>query len=197
MPVATFKRALEWARHFYLQGTQQELALTGIGEALLHPNFVDFVRLSRDALPDCKITFSTNGLLLSDEFCQALKPYQPQVYVSLHRPEKAKGAVDAANRAGILAGVNASFALEAFDWAGQLDWEVSIPEDSVTCEYLRSGWCVVLADGRVTTCCLDATGAGVVGHIDDEIGSLAIQPWSGEGKDGRKLGCESCHMMVP
>ncbi len=195
--MANFHRALEWAVHFEHRGTQGELALTGLGEALLHPEFVEFVRLAREALPDNRITFSTNGLLLTDELVEQIAPYRPEIYISLHRPEKAKGAIDAAAAAGLLAATNSSFATLAFDWAGQLDWQVSIPKDSVTCEFLRSGWAVVLADGRITTCCLDATGSGVVGHVDDPIGTLAIEPWETEGADGRKIGCSSCHMNVP
>jgi hypothetical protein len=189
--------ALDWAQWCDSRGTQGEFALTGIGEALLHPRFVEMIAEARRALPTNPITFSTNGLLLTPEICEEIKPYRPQVFVSLHRPEKAKGAVDAATNAGILAGVNASFALEAFDWAGQLDWDVTVPEDSVTCAYLNDGWCVVLADGRITTCCLDATGSGVVGSVTDEPGSLSISPWSGDGPLGRKVGCEQCHMNVP
>jgi len=112
------------------------------------------------------------------------------VFVSLHRPEKAGPAINAAKRHGILADFNPSAATSSFDWAGLIDWEVSAPR--TTCEYLRSGWGVVLSDGRVTTCCLDATGAGVVGHVDDEIGSLALAPWGDE-----KVGCAACHMTVP
>lgn len=195
--MANFERALEWARHFEARGTQGELALTGLGEALLHEHFVEFIRLARLALPDNRITFSTNGILLTEELVEQVAPYRPEIYISLHRPEKAKGAIDAANAAGLLAATNASFATLAFDWAGALDWNVSIPEDSVTCEFLRSGWAVVLADGRITTCCLDATGDGVAGHIDDPIGSVSIEPWSGEGPNGRLIGCEQCHMVVP
>lgn len=190
----TFERALEWARHFRRAGTQGELALTGLGEALMHPEFVDLVRLAREALPSNQITFSTNGILLSEEMCEALAPYRPEVFVSLHRPERAKGAVDRARRHGILAGTNSSFALDAFNWAGQLDWENTA--QPIVCEFLRSGWCVVLADGRITTCCLDATGAGVVGHVDDEIGSLSIEPWGTE-VNGRPVGCDSCYQVVP
>jgi radical SAM family protein len=190
--LANFKRALLWAIHFDERGTQGELALTGIGEATMHPQFVEMLRLAREVLPDNPITFSTNGLLLTEELVQAVAPYRPLIYVSLHRPEKAKPAIDIANRYGLLAEVNAAFALNAFDWAGGLDWDVTVAEGSVVCEYLRTGWSVVLSDGRITTCCLDAEGAGVVGHVDDEIGSLSIQPW-----EGVKQGCESCHMVVP
>jgi hypothetical protein len=189
-----FERALEWAVHFEKQGTQGELALTGLGEALLHERFVEYVRLAREALPHNRITFSTNGILLTEELCQALAPYRPEVYISLHRPEKAKHAVDAAQKAGILAAVNVSAATDAFDWAGQLEWPNSA--EPIPCEFLRSGWCVVLADGRITTCCLDATGAGVVGHVDDEIGSLSIEPW-GADYGGREIGCSACYQEVP
>lgn len=190
----TFERALEWAQHFERAGTQGELALTGLGEALLHPEFVDLVRVAREALPTNPITFSTNGILLSEELCAQLAPYGPQIFVSLHRPEKAKHAVDNARKYGLLSGVNAAAATEAFDWAGQLDWPNTAAP--ITCEFLRSGWCVVLADGRITTCCLDATGAGVVGHVDDEIGSLSIEPW-GADYNGRRIGCDACYQSVP
>lgn len=196
MTAATFERAVEWAVFFDEQGTQGELALTGIGEALLHPEFVPFLEHARERLPDARITFSTNGILLTDELCERIAPYRPEVYVSLHRPERAKGAVDAARRHDLLSGVNSAFALDSFNWAGQLDWEVSIEPGTVTCEFLRAGWAVVLADGRITTCCLDATGAGVVGHVDDEPGSLSIEPWAGD-YNGKPIGCESCHMRVP
>jgi organic radical activating enzyme len=192
--VETFKRALEWAKHFDTVDTQGELALTGLGESLVHPDFVELVRLAREALPDNRITFSTNGILLSDALCEELAPYSPEVYVSLHRPEKAKLAVDNARKHGILQGVNAAAALEAFDWAGQLEWENTA--QAIPCDFLGRGWCVVLADGRVTTCCLDATGAGVVGHIDDEIGSLSIKPWSGD-YNGKEIGCGPCYQTVP
>jgi organic radical activating enzyme len=195
---AHFARAIAHAQYHEQQGTQGELALTGIGEALLHPSFPDLADLARFALPDNRITLSTNGVLLAkqDELAttllDSLAENRIAVYVSLHRPEKAKLAIDMLRERNLLAATNQAFATEAFDWAGALDWTVSIPEKSVTCEYLRSGWCVVLADGRVTTCCLDAEGGGVVGHVDDEPGSLYLKPWEGE-----RQGCDGCHMQVP
>lgn len=196
MEDATYDRALEHVAHLRDQGTQGELALTGLGETLMHPKFVEYLAWARDVLPEHPITISTNGILVTEELVEAIRPHRPQVYVSLHRPEKAKGAVDLLRNAGLLAGVNASFALDAFDWAGSLSWDVSIAENSVTCEFLRSGWCVILADGRVTACCLDASGAGVRGHVNDPLGSLVVAPWRGEGPIG-ETGCSKCHMNVP
>ena len=168
-------------------GVMAELSLTGIGECFLHPDFVTMVRLAREAMgPDCPIVFSTNGILLTDEMAARLAPFHPQVYVSLHRPEKAGHAIQAAKKYGILAGYNPSPATSAFDWAGQVDWFVSHPR--VPCDYLKLGWAVVLVDGRITTCCLDASAKGVVGHVDDPIGSAAIEPF--------EL-CPKCSYSVP
>jgi hypothetical protein len=194
MERATFERALEWAQHFEREGTQGELAITGIGESLLHPEFADFIRIAREALPGNLITFSTNGILVTEDLCQQIAPYNPRAYVSLHRPERAKHAVDLFRRYGLLDGTNTAFATESFNWAGGLDWEVSIPEDSVVCEYLRSGWGVVLADGRFSACCLDASGASSRGTVWDEIGTVDTAPW-GDAATGQS--CSDCHMRVP
>lgn len=91
-----------------------------------------------------------------------------------------------AQRHGILETYNASAAISSMDWAGQLDWEVTAPASR--CEWLAQGWSNILVDGRVSTCCLDASGVGVVGHVDDEIGSLSVKPYSL---------CQPCHQQVP
>ncbi|MDZ4251326.1 MAG: radical SAM protein, partial [Sulfuritalea sp.] len=173
---------------FYVrQGTQTELSLTGIGESLMHPRFFEAVAAARAVIgPQRPLIITTNGILLNDAACQTLKEFSPQVFISLHRPEKAGPAVEAAKRAGIFSGANPAPSISAFDWAGQVKWFVSAPR--VPCDYLRQGWGVVLVDGRVTTCCLDATGGGSFGTVWDKPESLRMSPW--------KL-CESCHMEVP
>lgn len=183
MDPAIFERAVWWARRLPNQG---ELSLTGIGETLLHPDWQDFVAIARRALPTNYLNFSTNGLLLDEAACEVLARHRFKVYVSLHRPEKAGPALQLAKRYGILAAENASAATSAFDWAGQVDWYVSAP--AAPCEWLRQGWGNVLVDGRITTCCLDAAGAGVVGTVHDEPGSLSIRPYGL---------CDGCHLQVP
>lgn len=184
MTMDVFEKALALVKHYVKIGTQTELSLTGIGESLMHPNFLEMVGAAREAIgPNRPLVITTNGLLLDDKMCNALAFFNPQVYVSLHRPEKAGPAIEAAKRAGIFFGANPAPSTSAFNWAGQVNWHVSAPRTK--CEYLRSGWAVVLADGRVTTCCLDADGSGVIGLVDDAPSSLMMKPY--------KL-CETCHM---
>lgn len=184
----TFDATLSLIEYYVRRGTQTELSLTGIGESLLHPKFLSMVARARKAIgTQRQLTITTNGLLLDDALCAELAPFHPAVFVSLHRPERAGLAVEAAKRHGILAGVNNSFAIAAFNWAGkQKNWFVSAPR--IQCEYLRSGWVAVLVDGRVATCCLDSDGSSVIGTVWDPPGLLRLKPWSG---------CAECHMEVP
>lgn len=192
----TFQVALSLVSHYCQQGTQTELSLTGIGESLLHPEFLRMVAAARETIGLSRpLTVTTNGLLLDDEMCAALVPYRPQVFVSLHRPEAATKAVIAARKHGILAGTNSSAATAAFDWAGyQKNWTAFVSAPNIKCDYLLRGWGVVLVDGRITTCCLDAVckdqkeGGGVIGTVWDKPESLMLKPWDG---------CKACHMQVP
>lgn len=185
----TWSASLGLVEYFIRKGTQTELSLTGIGEPLLHPNFVEMVASAREVLgPDRPLVVSTNGLLVTDELVEKIKPYNPRVFVSTHRPEKAGPAGLKLHNAGLLAGINTAFVNAAFNWAGQVDWYVAAPE--LVCEYLRAGWCVIMQDGRITSCCLDASGAGVIGTVWDlgKRDSLAMKPYSL---------CSSCHMRIP
>lgn len=176
MERGVFGRTLEWVRHFVQQGTQGELSLTGIGESLLHPEIIEMFARAREAIgPDRTLVLSTNGILLDDAMAQALGRSNVMVYVSNHRPEVAGRAVEVARLAGIFAGLNTAAATSSLDWAGQVDWPVSAPRR--VCAFLQNGWGVVLSDGRITTCCMDADGSGVVGTVDDEPGSLGMKPY--------------------
>jgi hypothetical protein len=185
MTLETFQRTLEWCKHYEVMGSQGELSITGIGETLLHPEWRELIRMAREALPHNFINFSTNGLLLNDDAGAYLAEYGIQAFVSLHRPEKAGPAIEVAKRHGIYYAPNASAAVSSFDWAGQVDWHVSAPPSP--CDWLGRGWCNVLVDGRITTCCLDAAGKGVVAHVDDPVGFAQVQPY--------EL-CDTCHQTI-
>jgi MoaA/NifB/PqqE/SkfB family radical SAM enzyme len=193
-----FDRALDWVCELNDRRDDRlaELSLTGIGEALLHPDFVDYVAHARKRLgPAIPLVFSTNGILLDDEMCKSLAPYRPRINVSLHRMEKAGPAIQVAKKYGLYDMVNPAPAIAAFNWAGAIDWFVSAPP--LMCDYLRYGWGVVLVDGRITTCCLDTAAKGVVGHVDDDFTTLTapgtgLKPWG-----DATIGCAACHMTPP
>lgn len=188
MELETFEKALVWCQHYERSGVQGELSLTGIGETLLHPQLFELIPMARRALPHNEINFSTNGLKLTDEVCGLLKEYKIDLFVSLHRPEKAGPAIEKAKKAGLRVGVNAGASVAAFDWAGEVDYFVSA--DRGLCEWLGKGWANVLVDGRLTVCCLDAAGKGVFAHVDDThlMDTPLLQPFSL---------CSTCHMQVP
>jgi hypothetical protein len=177
MTRAVYERSLEWVKHFVAAGTQRELNLAGIGESTLHPDFVDFVRLARDAIGTGKLIFATNGVGYGEDLVAALAPYGPRVFVSLHRPEKAVHAVQWFTKHGLLDGVSVDPATNPNDWAGQVEWPTALL-NHIPCQWMRVGRAMVMADGRITSCCLDASGVGVIGHVDDEIGSVVTRPYS-------------------
>lgn len=184
MDDVTYAKALLWARQ--LPG--DELNLAGIGESTMHPEFVRNVFLAREAVgPDVPLILATNGLLMTRELALAIAPTHIRVWVSLHRPEKAGPAVEALKSAGIIAGVSADAAVEAVDWAGQVDWFVSTRQKGLKCPWVKPGRVFVMADGRVARCCFDATAEDIIGHVDDDLTLMQTAPY--------KL-CASCHLDV-
>lgn len=187
MTLAHFERALEWVAHFVGQGTQHELNLAGIGESTLHGQFVEFVRLAREVVgPNVKLVFATNGLVHDEAMIAALAPYKPEVWVSLHRPEKAAKAAALYKKHGLLHGMTIDPAVNANNWAGQVKWQNDSP-GTIPCQWLREGKLFVLATGQVSRCCLDGSEAGVIGHIDEPIGSLKTSPYGL---------CQTCYQAI-
>ena len=187
MDWGTYEQALNHVEWCFKNAKQNELSFTGLGESTLHPDFPEMLRYARERFPSLKILFSTNGLpSFNAGVKEAVVETGTRVYVSLHRPEVAAKTLNWARKEGVLDDTNVSAATESFDWAGQLDWEVTAPP--IVCEYLRTGWAVVLVDGRVSTCCIDAHGKSIIGNVTDAPGTL--QTW-------RQPLCDGCHMTMP
>jgi hypothetical protein len=183
----TYRRAIEFAKPFYEMGTQNELSLTGIGESTMHPDFILMLKVARTAFPTLQIGFSTNGMpTFTEDIAKACADNKINVFVSLHRPEVAGRAIELAKKHGVFATYNPGAAVSSMNWAGQVDWFVSAP--TTICAYLALGWGVVLVDGSVTTCCLDAENKGIIGTVWDDPLSLEVKPYSL---------CETCHEQVP
>lgn len=183
MSIATYLQALTWVNQFVSQGTQKELNLAGIGESTIHPRFVEYVSLARKMLgSSIKLVIASNGLAITEELAKALHPYNLRIYISMHRPEKSGPAIEILKKYKLLDGYSIDPSLSAIDWAGQVDWFTSC--EFTPCPFLVNGQVMVMADGRITTCCLDGSGIGAIGDIRQDVESLKLQPY--------EL-CKTCH----
>ena len=186
MEWATFERTLEHLAYLCAKGTQGEVSLTGIGEAILHPRFIEAAFRVREIVQGRQITMATNGVAITPELAEVVARLRIVTYVSTHRPEKAGVAYNLLKKAGAITGLNTAFVDSSIDWAGQMKWEASAPKG--TCNYLGLGWAVVRQDGTLNACCMDAHGKFKLASVWDELGSLVTHP----------IGlCGSCHLSVP
>lgn len=178
MTEETWKATLRWIEYFHAtNGGTVELNLCGIGESTLHPDLVRYCHEARAVVgPGCFLNFTTNGVSMTDELARALAPSGVKLGVSLHRPEKAGRAIEILKRYNMLFAVSADPSVAAINWAGQVDWFVSTPTGR-DCVWVKQGRLFVMADGRVSRCCLDATGVGVIGTVAEDVSQFNTSPY--------------------
>jgi hypothetical protein len=178
MSEETFKQAIYLVNKLCRLGTQLELNLFGVGEPTLHPRLVDMVKYARDQLPFRQILhLNTNGNTLTLELAQALKAAGiSKMDVTGHSHSSTARAVRILRRIGIPFNVSYDFALYPNNWAGQVDWFE--PEyDAGKCPWIGRGQVMVMSDGRVTTCCIDAFGKNCFGSVSDpDILNREVKP---------------------
>jgi MoaA/NifB/PqqE/SkfB family radical SAM enzyme len=172
----TFAHAMKHVAASARQGLQPELNLAGIGESTLHPDLIHWIHWARRTAPDTRIVLTTNGLEFREEHAQACAASRVRVFVSLHRPERAQKAVQLAREYGVLEGLSTDAANYATDWAGQVDWPQIAPPSP--CPWWRQGMVMVTAEGDITTCCLDASGVGVIGRVEEAMDTWRMKPYA-------------------
>jgi len=183
--LALVKRLL----HTY-PGVQHELNLAGIGESTLHPEFVRNVFLAREAVGEhVDLVIATNGLLMTKDLAREIAPARPRMFVSAHRPERAKLAIDNLHEVGLLAGISFDPSVNATDWAGQVKWKVTSNAKGTACPWVVRGWAIALSDGRLARCSFDSSGdpTDIIGTVFDEPETLRTSAY--------RL-CATCHMDV-
>lgn len=174
------------------------LVVHHFGEPLLHPKLKD--RLEQIAASGLDIQFSTNGLLLEKKLPILLGIKAPiAITLSMHQwasqhPSSYFAAL-AQWRARVI-GTNITF-LKAFnvDETSQNyrfhRWSMGddIPWDYYNhCFFLKDNWGVVMWNGDIVSCCVDAEGESVVGNIHDPNSFMA------ENKAWR--GCDTCDIFA-
>ena len=184
-----FEATMEWVNHFAKDGTQGQLNLFGVGEPLLNKNIVSFVRKAREAMPMFgHIRINTNGKLLTPELADDLKEAGiTDIHVTDHDARVTVRALRILRDAGIHHMTNRDFVNGANNWAGQIDWTPQI-DYKLKCPWINRGEVMVMADGDVTRCCLDAFGEGVIGNVlIDDVSEMNVTRFSL---------CEPCHHTI-
>lgn len=195
---AHWQAALTWVRHFVRHGTQGELLLFGTGEPFLHPDFPRFAMEAREVIgPGRRLVTTSNGLAVTPELVDALRPSGIRVYVSLHRPEKAEKAARLLWHAGLLEDTVVDAVMSPNSWGGQVQWydRVTDREAGATvdgpkaapydkrpvCPWTGAGWLFVAADGTFRNCCYANGDTPVMAMVTDAPTGLDVQPWSACG----------------
>lgn len=178
----TFFAALGWLREF----RQRELHLHNFGESTLHPRLVEYVGLVRDAVPF--VGLSTNGVGVERALLKELKwAGLSRLSVSVHRPEAAQWAVAWALELGLEVDLADGPMRGTHDWAGQVQAPVTL-QQPFRCDFLADQKAVVLADGRIAACCIDAEGKSARATVFDDLHTVSFRPFAL---------CLGCHHAVP
>lgn len=178
-----FNKAMYWLDQFK-QTTP--IYLHNFGESTLHPDLLDMIAEVRARVP--YVGLSTNGVGVSKELVQGMKDAGlTKLSISVHRPEAAQWVVAYCRELGMPYDIAGGPMDGTHDWAGQVKAPKTLMQ-KFDCHYLRNQECVVLADGRLAACCIDAEGQSAQGSVFHDLTKLYFKPF--------KL-CIGCHHQVP
>ena len=200
MTEETFERSLFWLKKFVARGTQEELNFFGVGESLLHPNLVGWIRRTREIMPRyLRLLINTNGILFTEDLGRALYDAGvDKIDLTDHEAEASMRAIFALRR--ITRQYNPSQDIESRwgysrdgikhpnNWGGLLDWIPEVQHPRYLCPWLSKGQVMIMSNGDVTRCCQDAFRRGVLGTVWDEVDTIPYGPY---------IQCSTCHEIVP
>lgn len=174
MSMETFDRVLEWVKLLNPSGQPTKetfLHLQGFGEPLLNPDIAEMVDKINKITP---AGLSTNGDFLDDDMAKDLKEANIGfLCISQHDDQVTKRAIKIA-RENLIHNVVVQ---NSFDdnWAKQVDMPRKSP--FYHCTHLETGGAMILWNGDIVTCCVDAQANPVLGNVyDDEIRHIDIKP---------------------
>lgn len=173
------------------RGTQKELNLFGVGESTLHPDIIELVKYARKTLPFAQdLHLNTNGNTMTFDLAKSLKDAGiTAIDITGHDHLATAKTIRYFRQLRIKHMISYDFAVTPNNWAGQVDWfEPDEWYPKTLCPWLSRGQIMVMSDGNITTCCIDAFGQGVFGTVFDKLDSLQINE--------QEL-CKKCHHLTP
>lgn len=181
-----FEKTIEWVGYYARQGTQQEINLFGVGEPTLHKDLVEFVQYAHNNLPlRMKLHLNTNGLLMTEDLARQLKNAGiKSIDVTGHKARETAKTIRIFEKVGIPFKVSFDPILAPNNWAGQVDWFEPHYPTPYPCPWINRGQVMVMSNGDITRCCLDAFGKGIMGTIFDDLKNMNVTEF--------EL-CKACH----
>lgn len=198
MSMETFEKALSWVSFLIKQGTQRELNLFSVGEPTMNPLLPDMIARARQIMPmRLPVHINTNGqwvdkttTLITEaelDYAKKLKAAGvSHVDVSGHDRFQTAKVIRILQACNIPGRVSFDFMISPNNWAGQVDWFNPL-YDAGPCPWLLNGQIMIMWDGRVTRCCIDAFATGILGSVDDDLSKFNLTSFPL---------CESCHHMA-
>lgn len=183
-----FEATIDWCKHFCVKGTQKEINLFGVGEPTLHKDLIKFIEYARKKLPFRQILhINTNGNTMTERLARELKRAGlNHIGITGHKPHPIAKTIRICQDVGLEFHLSFDPILQPNNWAGQVDWFE--PRYSYPCHWLDTGQIMVMSNGDVTTCCIDAFARGKFGTIFDDLTELRTRPHEV---------CRNCHHIVP
>jgi hypothetical protein len=167
MTLQTFAKAIELVRRC----EQEQAFLHNFGEPLLHPFLCDFVRCATSQ--EVSVSFFSNGVLLDEPTASRLVDAGlRELWISAHVPGELERIQMMLERASIPLSIEGTFRpsrATLHDWGGQVTVRSTQVATAAPCIFEREQAAVILWDGRVNICCIDAEGDGVSGTVDDYL----------------------------
>lgn len=189
MTMETFEEVIGWIIRLDRQGTQREVNFFGVGEPLLNPQFMEMMEYACDKLPTyIRKHVNTNGNLLTSDIAKRL--YQigiREVDVTGHDPRITARAVRILQDADINYKVSFDFIMAPNNWAGQVDWFEPRYPKPYPCPWIHNGQVMIMSDGNITRCCIDAFGTGIFANLSMDIDQIEVTPFAL---------CEKCHHTI-
>jgi len=194
MSWATFKHAIDKALVFARAGTQREINLFGVGEPTLHKYIVAMVRYAREHLPFNQVLhLNTNGNTMTMQLAKDLKDAGiTSIDITGHDHAVTAKTIKIFRELEIVGNLSYDFVTAPNNWAGQVDWfepDTRLPVyRNNPCPWLERGQVMVMSDGLITTCCIDAFGRNVICDISDNLENFEV---------AESELCKSCHHKIP
>jgi hypothetical protein len=191
MSEEVFSKSLDWLKFFVRQGTQQELNFFGVGEPLLHPNFLDMLERTRDVMPSyLPLIMNTNGTHVTELLVREMKRIGlDKIDITDHDAKTTMEALRVFRKVGIRHGYSRDAITRPNNWGGLVkDWIENEEHQRYPCPCVGRGQVMIMSDGRVTRCCQDAFARGIICTVWDNLPEFDHTPFTQ---------CLTCHEDIP